>query len=237
MGMLGAWAVPAQAGMITVSYTADAGGSNTNPLNGLAALATFETSGSQLNILLKNSSTGIPANIGTANSLLVSLGMNLPTGITIVSGNTAVVGPGSNGLAQWSSKSAGSSVAEEWAWTNAAGGDLLAPYKQVITTSSGNNQLTRFGGGSASISGPYGGIAAKPALANIPGSQRAVSDSIQFVITLSGALTDAQLAELANSSIVEYGSDARYLRVPEPASLCTLGFVALAFGFRRRRSA
>lgn len=54
-----AFAGTARAGMITTTYSVDAGGSNANPLNGLAAMATFETSGNTLNILLKNTSTGM----------------------------------------------------------------------------------------------------------------------------------------------------------------------------------
>lgn len=227
----------ARAGMITATYSVDAGGSNANPLNGLAAMATFETSGNTLNILLKNTSTGMPAGFDTAASLLVSLGMSLPTGFSILSGNTAVVGPGSTGISQWSGLTSGSSVANEWAWTNSGGGDLLVPYKQVISTSSGNQSLTHFTGGSGGLGGPYGGIAASPLLANIPGTQRAVSNSIAFSLTLSGALSDQQLSEVANSSIVEFGSDVRYLKVPEPASMALLGLGALLFSRGPRRTA
>ncbi len=228
----------AQSAAITISYTQDAGGANTNPLNGLAALATFESTGDQLSILLQNTSTGLPVGFGAADSLLVSLGFNLPAGIHIVSGNTAVIGPGSTGLSQWSSRGSGDSVSEEWAWTNIGGGDLLNVYRQVISTSAGNQGQTRFGGGTGTVAGPFGGIAASPPLASIPGPQRAVSDSILFGLTLSSGLTVAQLHDMAHDSIVEYGSDVRYLhsKMPEPASLVLLAFAALPLlRYRRHR--
>lgn len=232
-------ATGAQAGIITAHYTMDAGGSNTNPLNGLAALATWESSGDQLTILLENTSTGVPIGFDTASSLLVSLGFNLPDGVTILSGDTAVIGPGSTGLGQWSSRGTGDSVAYEWAWTNFGGGDLLSTYNQVISTSSGNNNLVGFGGSSGLVGGPFGGIAASPPLLNIPGPQQAVSSSILFGLTLSASLTEVQLQQMAERSIVEFGSDVRYLhdpRIPEPTSLVFVLLALAAFPRTRRRT-
>lgn len=226
----------AHAGTITVNYTMDAGGSSVSPLNGLSALAKFVASGNQLEITLQNTSTGLPADFDTAASLLVSVGFDLPSGVLIQSGDSAMIAAGSAGIAQWSSRSAGGSVGEDWAWTNIGGGDVLSGYTQVISTSSGNNGLVRFDGGSGSIDGPWGGIVAKPPLISIPGSRHAVSDAIVFMLTLTAPLTDAQLSDVASQSIVEFGSDARYLRVPEPAALTLVALCGLMIRRRTRMS-
>lgn len=232
-GALLALVVPVSASTITFDYVEDAGGLNSDPLNGLSARATFQSTDNFLIIVLENTSTGVPDGFDSAASLLVSIGMNLPDGVVIVSGDTATIGPGSIGLGQWSALGPGDSVSEEWAWTNSGGGDVLGSYGQIITTSEGSHALTLFGGGDAAINGPFGGIAADPVLLTIPASKFAVSDSIEFALTLSAVLTDAQLGDLARGSMVEFGSDERYLKVPEPESIVLVGGVIIGI-FRRR---
>jgi hypothetical protein len=227
--------VPAQASYV-VTYTVDAGGLNGQPLNGLSASAEFSINGTQLTITLSNTSIGVPDGAMTADSLLTSLAFELLDGITIVSGDSAAIGAGSQGLGQWGGQGAGFDVGFEWAWTNDGGGDLLESFPQVITTSQGD------GGGPAisfqgvpnpNVDGPFGGIAASPPLLAIPGTQYAVSDSIEFNLTLSGTLSESQLATIARDSIVEFGSDYQYLAVPAPGTLWLLAFAAA--GRRRRR--
>jgi hypothetical protein len=67
----------------------------------------------------------------------------------------------------------------------------------------------------------------------VPGSQPAVSDSILFTLSLTGSLNDAELAAAANTGIVEFGSDMRYLTTtPEPTSV--LGVLVGMAALRRR---
>jgi hypothetical protein len=228
------FASPAPAGLI-VEYIHDYGGTNTDPLNGLSARGTFSIDGTELTILLENTSTGVPAGFEASDSLVVSLGMNLPDGIVIGSGDSALIGPGSVGVGAWAALGAGESVAEQWIWTNDSGGDLLEAFTQVISTSvgQGGGTLTGFDGQPGDVNGPFGGIAASPPIVSIPGSKKAVSDSIKFTLTLSGALSDTQLELVASKSRVEFGSDVRYLGAPEPASLALLGLGGLLV--RRRR--
>ena len=226
---------PARASYI-VNYTIDAGGLNDQPLNGLSASAEFSINGTQLTITLSNTSTGVPAGAEVSDSLLVSLAFELLDGITIVSGDSAAIGTGSVGLGQWGGQGAGFDVGDEWAWTNDGGGDLLDLFAQVITTSqgAGGGSTTSFTGvPNPNVSGPFGGIAASPPILAIPGSQYAVSDSIEFNLTLSGTLSESQLAMIAWESIVEFGSDYQYLAVPAPGTLGLLAFAAA--GPRRRR--
>lgn len=221
---------------VTVDYTVDAGGNNQEPLNGLAARATYRISGNQLSILLENTSLGVPNSFDSADQLLVSLGMNMPQGVDILSGDTAVIGPGSRGLGSWSNRGAGDSVAEEWLWTNDYGGDLMEAWKHVISTSSGQGggQSFLFGGGQGNVDGPFGGIAYDPPWRNIPDNQPAVATGILYGLTLTGTLTEEQLREVAEGAIVEFGSDQRYLRFPEPSTLLLLAAAGL-IGVRRSR--
>lgn len=211
---------------IIVDYVVDRGGNNTEPLNGLSARGTFSIAGTNLVILLENPSAGVPLSFEASDSLVVSLGMNLP-GVDILSGDAAVIGPGSVGLGAWSGRTQGNSVAEEWLWTNQFGGDLMEAFKHVISTSDGQGGgvTTRFDGKPGGVNGPFGGIAADPALISIPAKKPAVSDSIRFELTLTGGLSQPQLLSVASGSIVEFGSDQRYLGVPEPATvaLVTVG--------------
>ena len=83
---------------IIVDYVANAGGNNPNPINGLAAQATWRADGATLTIMLENTSIGVPIDATAADSLLVSLAFNLGDGISITSGNHAVIGAGSTGI-------------------------------------------------------------------------------------------------------------------------------------------
>lgn len=211
---------------IIVDYTNSIGGSSFGPLNGLSARATFEVSGTSLDILLENTSTGAPADFDGADGLLVSLAFDLPDGVAIASSTAAVIGPGSQGLGAWSDREPGDSVAEEWVWTNNGSGDLLSGWSQVITTSNGTGAGTPAAfGATTNVSGPYGGIAAAPPLFNVPGSQRAVSNGIAYSLTLTAPVTEAQLYAGVMEGVVEFGSDRRYLSTPEPTSL--VGLLAL----------
>lgn len=218
---------------IVVVYSVDAGGDNTEPLNGLAARGSFELNGTSLVILLENISTGAPASFEVSDSLLVSLGMNMP--VAFASGDAAVIGDGSVGIGSWSDRTAGDSIAEQWLWTNEFGGDLMEAYQHVISTSNGQGggTCTRFDGLSGTVDGPFGGMAAAPPILDVPTNQPAVSNSIRYELTLTDTLTEDQLREVAESSIVEFGSDMRYLGVPEPSSMLLLAIGGLLAGRRR----
>jgi hypothetical protein len=228
-------AASAQASYV-VTYTIDAGGSSHDPLNGLSAAAEFSIDGTQFTITLSNTSTGVPSGADVSDSLLVSLAFDLLDGITIVSGDSAQIGAGAVGLGAWSGEGPGFDVGEEWLWTNDGAGDLLETSSQVISTSQGTGSGTTVsfnGEPNPNVKGPFGGIAASPPLLDVPLSKAAVSNSIEFNLTLSGTLSEQQLRTIARDSIVEFGSDYRYLVVPAPGALW---LVVIAAAGRRTRS-
>ncbi len=222
---------------VIVHYTADAGGANTNPLNGLAASASFRVDGLTLTIVVTNASTGVPSGAEVSDSLLVSLAFNLGNGISIVSGNSAVIGTAGIGIGAWAGLGAGDSVADQWLWTNDGGGDLLESFSQVISTSMGQGGGDTFsfdGVADPNVGGPFGGIAAAPVIINVPGSQPAVSNSIEYQLTLSALLSQSQLRQIAGGSVVEFGSDYQYLAVPAPGALSLLLIAGVVARPRRR---
>ncbi len=232
----------AVAGPITVDYTEDAGGDNGNPLNGLAARAIFDVSGTSLTVRLQNTSTGAPAGADSADALLVSIGFILPDTVSIVTGDSATIGAGSTGFGGLSGLVGGDTVNDEWLWTNDAGGDLLSGFDQVISTSNGqgSGDETGFDGDtSPNVNGPSGGISAIPAAVPV-GGLAGVSDEIIFQLTLSQTVSMSQLSTLANGARIEFGSDFQYLEagepmVPLPAGVLLTGAGLLGLGTIRRR--
>ncbi len=91
--------------------------------------------------------------------------------------------------------------------------------------------MTRFDGGAGSVDGPFAGTVAHPPLIAIPSQKPVVDSSIRFDLMLTGPLSEEQLGAVAEGSIVEFGSDGRYLTVPEPAALALPALAAL---FSRR---
>jgi hypothetical protein len=222
---------------LVVTYAPDAGGNNPYGIDGLAARSTWDIDGSTLTILLENTSTSVPDGFEVSDSLLVSLGFDLGS-VLILSGDSAVIGDGSTGLGAWGSLGAGDSVADEWLWTNNFGGDFLQSLPQIISTSMGvgSPPRTDFNGDNASVNGPFGGIAAQPALMGMPNRQRAVSNGILFTLTLSEPVSISDLRSIALGSVVEFGSDWQYLSaIPAPGPLALLAVAALCIGRRRRR--
>lgn len=222
---------------VVVDYVIDAGGKNTYGTEGLSARGTFSITDDTLTILLENTSTSAPFGFEVSDSLLVSLGFDLGDAY-IVSGDSAVVGPGSSGLGAWESFTAGTSVAEEWLWTNDGGGDQLHAFQQVISTSMGTGgpERTDFNGDRAKVNGPFGGIAALEPVIEVPKRQRAVSNSIMFQITLNETISVADLRDIALGSVVEFGSDWQYMSaIPSPGALALLAVAGLCVRRRRPR--
>lgn len=240
LALIGASAAAAHASF-TVNYVVNAGGTSSGPLNGLSARGIWSVSGTQLSIQLINNSTGVPADFDSAASLLTSVGFTLPNNIIILDGGAAIA-TGSSGFGAWASRTAGSSVSDNWAFTNTFGGDLFnsgqsLASKQVVSTvqgSVGGGSATRFAPSSDPLDGPSGGMATTPPTIST-GGLFGVSNSIVFTLNLSSAITDAQLQQLASASSVEFGSDARYLKIPAPGSAALLGLGGLMVARRRRQ--
>ncbi len=206
--------------------------------SGLAAEATFTlVNPTTLEVRLRNTSTGVPMGFSNSDQLLTGLSWDfgLPginAGDPEITGGTIVTGPNSSSI-NFSITNVGpnTSVGGEWGYGNMNGSGAL------VNMISGNQSgVTPFGGpnldGPVVLDGPQAGLVANPILVPL-GGLGAIQDEIIATLTISQALNNLDFL-LANGIRVEFGSDAHFITIPEPA---TLGLIAMGgvLMLRRRR--
>ena len=191
---------------------------------------------------MRNTSTGTPAGFDSSDQILTGLAWDFGepgfNGDITITGGTVFTGPTSSSL-NFSIQNVGPNedVSGEWGFGNMDGTGLLTNFI------SGNSaQATPFGGlnldGPVNIDGPQGGLVADPILVSL-GGLGAIQDEVIATLSLSGALTEAELLAdlIANGVRIEFGSDAAFIGgvVPAPGTIALLGIAGLLGRPRRRR--
>jgi len=205
-----------------------------NDPSGLAAEAEFTLlNPNQIQIRLKNTSTGVPMGFDGADQLVTGLSWNsfgVP-GQTITGGG-AITGPTSGSIGfSGGDVGPGADVGGEWGY---GAGPISGLGNHFIA---GNTSgLTLFGGpnldGPANADGPQAGLVANPVLVALGGTG-ALQDEI--IVTINLALAQPNLDFLDDTEIlVEFGSDAAYIVVPGPGSAALLMIAGLTAVHRRR---
>jgi len=200
--------------------------------NGLSGTADFTFSGATLNILLTNTSTGVPFGFSNSDQLLTSIAFDLP-GLMTITGGSVLVGTGSTTINfDTGTYPAGSNISGEWGYGNSGTTGFGSLVNFVSANQSGT---TAFPGanldGPAVLDGPQGGLTNGIVAL---GGLGAVQNSVYISLNLSGSLTD--LSFLSNGAVIEFGSDAAFVRrVPEPGILILLGIGMTAVGIASRR--
>jgi len=207
--------------------------------DGLSASAVFTLNNpTELQITLINNSTGVPAGFDSADQLLTGISWDFGqpgyNGDPMIIGGTVVIGPGGRSInfdqidPLDPQLGAGDDVSGEWGYGNMDGTGLLTNF--VTATKS---EATAFGGtnwdGPENIDGPQGGICTDPPWVSL-GGLGAVTDSVVITLTLDTSLDNLNFLE--NGVVAEFGSDAAF--VPEPTTICLLGFGTLTLVMRRR---
>ena len=206
--------------------------------DGLQAEAEFTIiNATTLEIRLKNTSTGVPAEFSAgADQILTSISWSFG-GTTVITGGSVKTGPSSASLNfSISNVGANADVSGEYGFGN---GGSTGLFDNFISGNSAG--ITPFGGanldGPVSLNGPQAGLVANPLPIGL-GGQGAIQDEWIATLTLSGdPLTDLNF--LDDGATIEFGSDAAFIttHAPEPstfilAAVACAGMIGLA---RRRR--
>jgi hypothetical protein len=243
--LLGAWfllctSIPAQA-LVYVAPT------------GQTATAEFTfASDSVLEIILTETTPGAASDITGAGAILTSIGFVLPDAAVIASGDVTIASGSQSVGFDTGIYPAFTNVNGEWGAT--IGGEApigLDSYEFDFVSSMGAHTTAfadvgvyNLDGSASELDGPQGGLlddsVARGGLGVIDNSVLISllldADPIEPGIqTLSSAQQNAFLASLPGSSVVEYGSNAAFGQVPEPATMLLLGtgLVGLV-GFRKK---
>lgn len=208
---------------------------------GLAAEVEFTIlSPTLLQVRVRNISPDVPHSFSGADQILtvVSWDFGLPgknASDPRIIGGSAQIGPDSKSINFSKGKyGPGKDIGGEWGYSNeGSSGSLI---NSIGTNASGT---VPFGGpnldGWKYLGGPSGGLVTDP-LQVCLGNESGIQDEIFATLKLSQPITS--LSEVtANGVRVEFGCNAAFITVPEPASLCLLAIGALWHFGRRKRSA
>ena len=202
--------------------------------SGLAAEAEFTLlNPNQIQIRLKNTSTGVPMGFEGADQLLTGLSWDSfgVAGQAIV-GGSALTGPMSFSI-NFSISNVGpnADVGGEWGYGTKPISGLGNHF-----ISGNTSGLILFGGpnldGPVNPDGPQAGLVANPGLVPLGGTG-AIQDEI--IVTIDLALALFNLDFLNNTKLdVEFGSSAAFIHYPTPGTLALFGIAGVG-AIRRKR--
>ncbi len=202
--------------------------------DGLSVMAQFTLiSLVELEIILTNTSTGVPDGFSNSDQLLTGISFDLG-GIDITGGDVKIGDDASDQSLNFDigSLGNGADVSYEWGYGN-AGSTLMLDNMVSANTA----HMTRFSDvgpnldGPDVLDGPQGGLIANPIIVDL-GGLGAIQNSIVITLDLSGSGV-SDLSFLENGVIAEFGSDAAF--IPEPATVALLGLGAMSFLRRNKK--
>lgn len=211
--------------------------------SGLSAEATFTLIGANtLQIVLKNTSTDYPDYFddGNLNSNILVTSIAFDLGGIDISSGTVVVGDSSSTVnfdGDLGDLTAGEDVSTEWGFGNEGntGFGSLVNFVSAMNAHTTPFALPPYNlDGPDGLAGPQGGLISEPLYTDVgTGGLGAILDSVAITLALTDPLAD--LSFLNNGVIVEFGSDAAFVPVPEPATMLLLVSGLIGLGAFRRR--